>query len=114
MLDRWSTEEEISYAHRVQVSQPVGNDWGYIIVPALAGFQQPQILALGSYRPASTAIQRDNAGGNSGDGAGPRGPFMAPEFNHWSSTRLLYSAYFRHDNPITSTYVEFITKWLRL
>ena len=114
VLDRWSTEEEIAYAHRVQVSQPVGNDWGYIRVPAIAGYQQPQILALGSYRTPSTAIQVDGPQGNGGDGAGPRGPFMASEFGHWSSTRLLYSAYIRRDNPLTSTYVEFITRWIRL
>lgn len=113
ILDRWSTEESFSYAYRVQVSQPVGNNWGWINVPNIAGFQRPKISQIGSYRTASTAIQEDNSGGSSGNGAGPRGPFMGGEFHHWSSTQRIYSGYFRRDNPITTSYVEFVVDYLR-
>lgn len=114
ILDRWSTEEEYTFAHRVQVNQPAGTNWGWINVPTIAGFQQPMILGLGTYRNDSQVPQVDEAGGGGGVGASPRGPLMAREIHHWSSTRRLYLAYFRRDNAITSMFVEFNTRYIRL
>lgn len=113
ILDRWSTEESYEYEFRIRFRQVAGNDWGWINVPAIAGFQQPQILSVGNYRNPSTVIQEDEPGGNGGDGASPRGPFMGQELHHWSSTRRVYSGYFRRDNDITSSFAKFIVRYIR-
>lgn len=112
ILDRWSDEESYSYAFRTLVNQPAGTGWGWINIPNIAGFQRPKITGIGSYRFASTAVQEDNSGGASIDGASPRGPLMAKEVHHWSSTQRLYGAYFRRDNDFRA-YIEYVVEYTR-
>jgi hypothetical protein len=113
ILDRWSTEEWYAYRVRLQViNQTAGNGWSFVTVPTKAGFQQPQISAVGTYRYNSTAIQEDEPGGNGGDGAGPRGPFMGQEAHHWSSTNRIYLGYFRRENTFNA-YLEFTVRYIR-
>jgi len=113
VLDRWSTEETYEYALRIRVTQPAGTGWGWVNIPTIAGFQQPQIY-LGTYRNDSQAPQTDAGTGTSTDGASPRGPVMSHEAHHWSSTRRLYMAYFRRDEAITSQFIEPIVRYIRL
>ena len=108
ILDRWSDEESYSYAFRTLVNQPAGNGWGWINVPNIAGFQRPRITGIGSYRFASTAVQDDDGS----FGASPRGPFMAKEAHHWSSTQRIYGAYFRRDNDFRA-YIEYVVEYTR-
>ena len=109
ILDRWSTEETYEFNTRTRVSQVAGTGWGWLSVPTIAGFQQPQIVGLGSYRSDSTVPQDDNGT----FGAAPRGPLMAREVHHWSSTNRLYLAYFRRDNDITSLFIEAVIRYIR-
>lgn len=109
ILDRWSTEETFSYRFRVRISQPAGNGWGWLNVPTIAGFQQPKIGAIGTYRNPSTEIQNDDGT----FGAAPRGPYMGAEAHHWSSTNRVYSGFFRRDDAITSSFFEFTVDYLR-
>ena len=113
VLDRWSTEETYEFALRIRVAQPAGTGWGWVNIPTIAGFQQPQIY-LGTYRSDSNAPQTDATAGAGLDGASPRGPFMSHEAHHWSSTRRLYLAYFRRDEAITSMFIEPIVRYIRL
>lgn len=113
ILDRWSTEETYEYAFRVRVAQPAGTSWGWISVPNIGGFQRPQIVGIGTYRSDSNAPQTDDGTGASLDGASPRGPLMAQEVHHWSSTQRLYLAYFRRDEAITSMFIEFTARYIR-
>ena len=108
ILDRWSDEESFSYAFRTLVNQPAGNGWGWINVPNIAGFQRPRITGIGSYRFSSTAVQDDDGS----FGASPRGPFMAKEAHHWSSTQRIYGAYFRRDNDFRA-YIEYVVEYTR-
>lgn len=112
ILDRWSDEESFAYRVRALVSISAGTGWGYVNVPTKAGFQQPQITAVGTYRTNSTTPQRDNSGGTSGDGAAPIGPFMGAEAHHWSSTNRIYNGYYRRDNGY-SMYIEFTVRYVR-
>lgn len=114
-LDRWSDEESYSWGVRARVRDiTAGAGWSYITVPTIAGFQQPQITAIGSYRTGSTTPQDDEPGGQGGDGAAPRGPYMGKEWHHWSSTRRIYQGFYRRDNAIPLVYVEFKLKYVRL
>lgn len=110
ITDRWSTEETYEYHFRVRVEQPVGTGWGWVAVPTIAGFQQPQIFAVGTYRPQSTAIQEDN-GDN--QGASPRGPFMGAEAHHWTSSNRVYAGYFRRDDNPVDMFIEFNVRYIR-
>ena len=78
-------------------------------MPLIAGFQQPMILQLGSYRSDSTVPQADDGS----FGASPRGPLMSSEVHHWSSTNRLYTAYFRLEADITSMFIEATIKYVR-
>lgn len=99
-LDRWSDEESFTLRKRVRIRHTAGNGWGGLLIPSLAGFQQPIMTPTGSYRYPSTAIQIDENTGNGGNGASPRGPLMMAEFAEWSSTNRFYSAYYRRDAQI--------------
>lgn len=89
-----STEETIEFEQRIQVTQPAGNNWGYLRVPNIAGYQRPRISELNSYRYSINPVQND--AGTPGES--PRGRHMSQEIAHWSFTRLLYLAYFYRDN----------------
>lgn len=108
ILDRLSTEESYMYKFRLLVSQDAGTGWGFITLPTIAGFQQPKITGIGTYRFASTAVQEDDGT----FGASPRGPYMGKEAHEWSSTRRVYMGYFRRDNA-HRTYVEFWVEYIR-
>jgi len=114
IFDRWSRQEDYIYSTRTQVSQVAGNGWGWIDVPAIAGWQQPKITGIGTYRNDSQAPQTDDGTGTSLDGASPRGPVMSAEVHHWSSTTRLYFAYFRRDEAITSMFVEAVVEYIRI
>lgn len=109
ILDRWSDEESYAFNTRTRVSQDAGTGWGWLNVPLIAGFQQPQILYIGTYRNPSTTPQDDDGT----FGAAPRGPFMGSEAHHWSSTNRIYMGYSRRDNDLTSVYVEAVIKYVR-
>lgn len=115
ILDRWSTEEWYAYKYRVQVSnmQP-GNNWSFLTIPNIAGFQRPIITGIGNYRNGSGMPQNDDNSGNGGSGAAPRGPYMGKEWHEWSSTQRLYFGYFRRDNVLGNQFVEFVVKYVRL
>jgi hypothetical protein len=110
ILDRWSDEESYAYRIRTRWRVRAGNGWNRILVPTKAGFQQPEISAIGTYRTTSNAPQEDN-GDN--QGASPRGPFMGSEAHHWSSSNSIYLAHYRRDNNYTK-YVEFTVKYIRV
>jgi hypothetical protein len=109
VLDRWSEEEHYAYRFRCRLDIDAGTGWIYLTVPAIAGFQQPDISGVGSYRFTSNAPQDDD----SVNGAAPRGPFMGAEAHHWSSTNRIYHAYFRRDNAY-STFIEFTVNYRRV
>jgi hypothetical protein len=113
VLDRWSDEESYSWAFRCRVAQPAGTGWGWLTIPTIAGFQRVKLHGIGTYRSDSNAPQTDDGTGASTDGASPRGPVMAHEVHHWSSTQRLYASYFRRDEAITSMFVEFIVEVTR-
>ena len=80
VLDRWSTEETVTYAYRCLVNSAGGvNGWDVIRVPNLTGFQRPQITIEGTYRQAGTP----------NTGMSPA-YYMGNEANHWSSTQGVY------------------------
>ncbi len=114
ILDRWSTEETYEFNTRTRVSQVAGTSWGWLTVPAIAGFQQPQIAYLGTYRSDSQSPQIDSDTGAGDDGAAPRGPLMSSEAHHWSSTNRLYFAYLRRDEAITSMFIEAVVRYIRV
>ena len=107
IVDRWPSHNSYTFEFRAWVNVPAGIGWGYINVPSIAGFRPPKIYDVGGYRSQTLSPQQDNAGGSGGDGAGPRGPFMGKEYDHWSSTQRIYCGYYRRDNAF-STYVGFI------
>ena len=114
ILDRESTEEWYAYKVRVQLTRTGTTGWHRILIPQIAGFQQRMIYAIGNYRSSSTAPQEDSAGGQGGDGATPRGPYMGKEWHEWSSTGSLYGGLFRRDNDIGTEWVEFWVKYVCL
>ena len=80
VLDRWSTEETVTYAYRCLVNSAGGvTGWDYITIPNLAGFQRPQITVEGTYRYSGTP----------NTGMSPA-YYMGNEANHWSSTQRVY------------------------
>lgn len=109
VLDRWSDEESYTYRFRTRWTVQAGTGWNFVSIPTKAGFQQPEISAIGTYRQTSNAPQDDD--GNFG--ASPRGPFMGSEAHHWSSTNRVYLGHFRRDNNYTK-FVEFTVKYTRL
>lgn len=109
ILDRGSDEESYWWRFRVRVSQAAGNNWGWVQVPTIAGFQQPIFSELGGYMSNSIAVQDDDGT----FGASPRGPIFGYPIHHWSSTNRLYGGLFRRDNDITSLYVNFVAKYTR-
>lgn len=114
ITDRWSEQNAYEYRFRSLVSQDAGTGWGYILIPTIAGFQQPIITVEGTYRLQSTAVQEDGSGNtnnNSTEGASPRGPYMGQEAHHWSSTNRIYLGFFRRDNP-HRTYVEYRMRYI--
>lgn len=115
VLDRRSTEEWVEYEGRARVSVAAGNNWPTITLPALAGFQQPIITVTNTYRNGSSTYQEDDqpTGSVVFDGAAPAGPYMGIEWSHWSSTRSLYGP-FRRENDITSWFIGFSAKYVRL
>lgn len=114
ILDRESTEESYMYKFRVQINDiPAGSGWTFVTVPNIAGFQRPKITGIGNYRNFSSTPQDDTGGVQSLLGAAPRGPFMGKEWHEWSSTQRLYNGYFRRDNPIERTYLEFWAEYIR-
>lgn len=113
ILDRHPEEESYSYKYRTRVAQEPGNNWSFLQVPNIAGFQRPQLTGIGTYRTGSTAVQDDDVSDNGLTGAGPRGPYMGKEAHEWSSTQRIYLGYFRRDNPVV-TWVEFFSKYVRL
>ena len=112
IMDRWPEEDAYAWAFSVRVTQPAGVSWGFLSVPTIPGFRQPQFLDIGTYRWPATAPQTDDAAGAGGVGAAPRGAFMSKEVNHWRSTRRLYGAYLRRDNQI-DMYVDFVVRFIR-
>lgn len=110
ITDRWSTEETVGVEWRAYIEQPAGVGWFWLTVPALAGFQQPQIT-VGTYRNQSTAVHQDDGDGNGG--ASPQGPFMGAEAAHWSSTRRVYMGFYRKDQAYRM-YVMIRAEWARL
>lgn len=113
ILNRWHEQEAYEYAYRTLCSQDPGIGWGYLQIPSIAGFQPPIITVEGTYRSASTSVQRDNQGGDGGDGASPRGPFMGQEAHHWSSTQRIYLGYYRRDNAY-SIYIDYRMRYICL
>lgn len=113
VLDRWSTEEWVSYQWRALVTQDPGIGWGIFRIPNIAGFQRPEIDVVGTYRSSSTAVQIDTDDiANQGNvGAGPRGPYMGQEAHHWSSSQQIYTGYYRRDNALRM-YVEFKARYV--
>jgi len=109
ILDRGSTEECYWWRFRIRVSQDAGNNWGWIAVPTIAGFQQPVYTETFGYMTSSSSVQDDD----NAFGATARGPTMAYPINHWSSTNRLYGGYFRRDNDINSIYVNFVATYCR-
>ena len=92
VLDRRSTEEWIEYEFRIGVDVTAVRTWARLIIPALAGFQQPIINVTGSYRFAGNPEPDDSATGTGiTGGAAPENPYMGNEWAHWSSTRQLYN-----------------------
>lgn len=112
ILDRWSTEEWYAYKFRVHGEYAGGLGWSYITIPSIAGFQQPLIYEIGTYRNQSISVQEDGPQGNGGDGASPRGPYMGKEAHHWSSTNRIYHGYNRRDTTYIM-FTEFIVKYIR-
>lgn len=108
ILDRESDEESYAYKFRCRVVTIAGTGWDFITVPAIAGFQQPEIYGIGTYRQSSTSPQDDDGV----FGAAPRGPYMGKEAHEWSSTRRVYLSFFRRDNGFI-TYVEFWVRYTR-
>ena len=115
VLDRRSTEEWVEYEIRTRVSVAAGNNWPIITVPPLAGFQQPLIVVTNTYRNGTSSYQEDDqpTGSTVFRGAAPVGPYMGIEWSHWSSTRGLHGP-FRRENNITSWFVGFSAKYVRL
>lgn len=115
ILDRESTEEWYAYKMRVHITNmTAGNNWVFVTIPTIAGFQQPMITGIGNYRNSTSQLQDDDNSGAGGEGASPRGPYMGKEWHEWSSTRRLYFGYFRRDNDLPSNYLEFWVKYIRL
>ena len=113
VLDRWSDDNWIEFAWRARVEMTAGTGWGYITVPNIAGFQRPIITLEGTYRSQSTTPQEDEPGGQGGDGAAPRGPYMGQEAHHWSSTQRIYIGFFRRDNDFRM-YLDYRAKYVCL
>lgn len=109
ILDRESDEESYAYKFRTRVVQIPGNNWDFLTIPTIAGFQQPEIYGVGTYRTTSNTPQTDDVSGNGNVGAAPRGPYMGKEAHEWSSTRRIYLGFFRRDN----TYTIFVEFWVR-
>jgi len=109
ILDRGSDEESYWWRFRVQVSQVAGNNWGWVQVPTIAGFQQPIFSEVSGYLNPSVVIQGDDGS----FGATPRGPWMGYPIHHWSSTNRLYGGMFRREVDITSLYVNFVARYTR-
>jgi len=115
ILDTWEERDvfgnlmAVTFATRTRVSQVAGNNWGWINIPTVAGFKQPQISAVGNYRNQSISPQDDDGV----QGASPRGPYMGKEIFHWSSTNRLYGGHFRRDNDIGSMFVQANVRYVR-
>lgn len=112
ILDRWSTDYMYSYRVRVLTSITGNTGWGWINIPTKAGFQQPKIGAIGTYRNQTRSVQEDSQGGVGGDGASPLGQFMGSEAHHWTSTNRIYNGYNRRDNDYTM-YIEFTVDYIK-
>lgn len=106
VLDRWSTEETITYAYRCLVNSAGGvTGWDYITVPNMAGFQRPQITIEGTYRYSGNP-----------DTNFPEAYYMGNEANHWSSTQRVYIGGYRATaKPVAARrYVSLTVKYTRL
>lgn len=108
---RWSTEEWIEYGMRAQVEMNDNqNQWAYLIIPNIAGFQTPQITIEGTYRSAGNMNDPDN----NNQGAMPDAPYMGQEAAHWAYTQRIYIAQYQfRDNP-SRVYVMYRVKYIRL
>ena len=112
ILGEWANRDSYDFQFRVLVQQDPGTGFGWVNVPIIAGLQRPQIYPVNGYRFPTTAVQQDNSGGASGDGAAPRGQVMGEMFGHWSNTRRLYCPYFRRDEEYRA-YCEAIVRYYR-
>lgn len=112
ILDRWSDDKSYYYKFRIYATYGDGIGWNYFTIPTIAGFQQPIIYEIGTYRPQSNEPQDDNVQGSPNTGASPQGPYMGKEAHHWSSTNRIYHGYYRRDNTY-NMYTEFIVKYIK-
>lgn len=109
ITDRWSDEESYSWAFRAQVEATAANGWVYLVIPAIGGFQQPQIHIVGTYRQVGNPNADDGA-----QGAMPDAPYMGQEAHHWSSTRRVFVGQNNSKVAAARYYVEFILKYIRV
>ena len=117
ILDRESDEESYAYKFRALINHVAGNGWDLLNIPTIAGFQQPEIYAIGTYRSQTLTPQIDNnTPGNLSavlQGAAPVGPYMGKEAHEWSSTRRIYHGFYRREVAYSS-YTEFWVRYTRL
>ena len=94
----WSDEEAVYFRHRFTIEVEQGTGWNWVNVPAIAGFQRPQITTLTTYHAEPDVNYEMNS-----DAA------------EWTNIPRIYLDHFRKGAEDDDTwFVQVVTKYIRL